>query len=113
VTATALLAMPPASLPLAEKLTLTLVVDANDTRSRDDLLGDLPTLVPFFERKLRVFDPAMGSVCGYVRTIPCACIGVHHRDTLALDLEVSFPFALLPGDARRRLLVYMVALHQR
>lgn len=114
MTATALLALPPAAhLPLPEKLTLTLIVDHNDPRSKDDLLGDLPTVIPFVERRLRAYDPAVASVCGYVRTFECRCDGIPHPDTIALDLEVSFPFALMPGDAGRKLLMYMVALQRR
>lgn len=112
-TATALLALPPAThLPLPEKVTLTLVVDHGDPRQKEDLLGDLPALIPFVERRLRTYDPAIVSVCGYVRTLTCSCDGTPHPNTIALDLEVSFPFVLMPGDAGRKLLMYAVALHR-
>lgn len=112
---TALRALPVAGyLPLAEKVTLTLVVDPRETKTKEDLLGDLPTLVPFLERKLRNFDPAVGQVSGYVRCVPCMCAtGVRHPDTLALELEIQYPFALMPGETNRRLLVYVMALQQK
>lgn len=101
-----------AHLPLAEQLTITLVVDPRDPRGKDDLLGALPTLVPYIERKLRIFDPAIVTVSGYVRGVPCNCNDARHPETVFLDLAVSFPFALLPGDASRKLLLYIVALNQ-
>ncbi len=111
--ATALRSLPVAAhLPLAEQLTVTLVVDPRDPRGKDDLLGALPTIVPYIERKLRVFDPAIVTISGYVRATPCYCGDANHRDTVYLDLEVAFPFALLPGDASRKLLLYIVALNQ-
>lgn len=99
-----------AHLPLPEHLTLTLVVDPRETRGKDDLLGALPVIVPYMERKLRIFDPAIRSVSGLVRSAPCQCQTETHPEIVFLDLVVTFPFALLPGDASRKLLLYVIAL---
>lgn len=101
-----------AHLPLQEACTLTLALDPRETRTKDDLLGDLPTLVPFLERKLRAFDPAISSVAGFVRTVPCKCGLAWHPEMVFLDLAVTFPFVLLPGDASRKVLLYVIALGQ-
>lgn len=114
MTTSTLLAMPLAShLPLPEKVIFTIFCELHEGKCRDDLLGDLPALVPFLTDKLRRYDPAIDAITGLVREgVPCVCPGTPHPEHVAIDLEVTFPFSLMPGATTRKLLMYVLALQQ-